>query len=93
MQLYKCPNCFLKAHNKQLNKYCLNFIIFLPKKKKVLNNSLGSDWVAGQVDPQKTRVKLRVNLFLLWVKKSDTGRVGSSQKILTHFAMSSESEG
>ena len=28
MQLCKCINCFLKAHNKQLNQYYLNFTIF-----------------------------------------------------------------
>ena len=33
MQLCKCINCFLKAHNKQLNQYCFNFTIFFTKKK------------------------------------------------------------
>ena len=28
MQLCKYFNCFIKAHNKQLNQYCLNFILF-----------------------------------------------------------------
>ena len=57
MQLCKCLNCFLKAHNKQLNQYFLNFIIFfLPNGQ-------------GRVDPQKTWVKSWVNLFLLQVKK------------------------
>ena len=32
MQLCKGLSCFLKAHNKQLNKYCLNFF-FIPQKK------------------------------------------------------------
>ena len=32
MQLCKCINCFLQAHNKQLNQYCLNFTIFFTKK-------------------------------------------------------------
>ena len=40
MQLYKCLNCFLKTHNKQLNQYCLYFILFF-YQKKVLKNSLG----------------------------------------------------
>ena len=31
MQLCKYLNCFLKAHNKQLNQYCLNYFV-LPKK-------------------------------------------------------------
>ena len=39
MQLCKCLNCFLKSHNKQLNQYCLNFIIFLTKKKVLKNGS------------------------------------------------------
>ena len=50
MQLCKCLNYFLKAHNKQLNQYCLNFIIFLTKKK-VLKN--GSSHRLGWVGPQK----------------------------------------
>ena len=80
MQLYKCTNYFLKPHNKKLNQYCLNFTIFLPKKKKFLKNGSGSGWV----DPQKTRVGSHVNPFLLRVKKSGldrvffgSGRVGS----------------
>ena len=40
----KCFNCFLKAHNKQLNQYCLNFFFFLPKKK-VSKNGSGSSQV------------------------------------------------
>ena len=40
MQLYKCLNWFLKTHNKQLNQYCLYFILFF-YQKKVLKNSLG----------------------------------------------------
>ena len=48
MQLCKCINCFLKAHNKQLNQYCLNFTIFFTKKKKVLKKwfGFGLDWPA-----------------------------------------------
>ena len=84
IQLYKCINCFLKTYNKQLNQYCLNFTIFLPKKK-VLKKlfELG----LGRVDLQKTRVGSRVNPFLLRVKK-----IGfrSGQKILTRFAMSDQ---
>ena len=48
MQLCKCLNCFLKSHNKQLNQYCLNFTIFLPKKN-VLKNVLGSSHRLGRV--------------------------------------------
>ena len=33
MQLCIYINCFIKTHNKQLNQYCLNFTIFLPKKE------------------------------------------------------------
>ena len=71
MQLYKCINCFLKAHNKQLNQYYLNFTTFFTQKKKVLKKwfKFGSGWV----DLQKTRVGSRVNPFLLWVKKIEFG--------------------
>ena len=76
MQLCKCINCFLKSHNKQLNQYCLNFTIFVIKKKKFLKNGSGS----GQVDPQKTRVRTRVNPFLLRIKKKNNWvRVGSGR--------------
>ena len=79
LQLCKCINCFLKAHNKQLNQYCLNFTIFLPKKKKVLKKWFGFGFgfglgcKSGWVDPQKTRVRSRVNPFLLKVKKMGFG--------------------
>ena len=33
MQLCIWLNCFFKAHNKQLNQYCLNFTNFFTKKK------------------------------------------------------------
>ena len=95
MQLCKCINCFLKAHNKQLNQYCLNFTIFFTKKKSFkkmvrvrVGSRVGSGWpaqntgrVTGQpvfASGQKNRV--RVGYF--------SGRVGSGQKILTRFAMS-----
>ena len=48
MQLCKCINCFLKAHNKQLNQYCLNFTIFT--QKKVLKNGLGLGLLVGRVE-------------------------------------------
>ena len=68
MQLCKCINCFSKAHNKQLNQYCLNFTIFFYQKKSFKKMV----WV---------RVGSQVNLFLLWVKKiefrSGIFRVGS----------------
>ena len=84
MQVYKCLTCFLKTHNKQLNQYCLNFIIFLQKKKRF-------GFESGQVDSQKTRVELRANPVLLVSKILGSGRVffGSSQKIVTRFTMSS----
>ena len=69
MHLCKCLNCFLKTHNKQLNQYCLNFIIFLAKKKNVLKNGLGHElsfWssrVTGQL------------VFALDKKNSSSGRV------------------
>ena len=79
MQLCKCINGFFKPHNKQLNQYCLNFTKKKSFKKRV--------WVRFG-----SRVRSRVNLFLLRVKKSGSGRVffGSGQKILTHFAMSND---
>ena len=67
MQLCNRINCFLKAHNKQLNQYYLNFTIFLPKNK-VFKKWFG--FGSGRVDPQKTRVGSRVNSFLLRVKKN-----------------------
>ena len=71
MQLCKCFNCFLKAHNKQLNQYCLNFTIFFTQKKKVLKKwfGFGSGRRLGRVDLQKTRDGSQINLFLLQVKK------------------------
>ena len=89
MQLCKCLNCFLKVHNKQLNQYCLNFIIFLPKKKKVLKNGSSSGQI-GLGWPAKTRVGSWVNPFLFQVKNLNLGQVffGMGQKILIRFAMS-----
>ena len=53
MQLCKCINCFLQAHNKQLNQYCLNFTIFFTKKKSFkkmvrvrVGSRVGSGWPA-----------------------------------------------
>ena len=70
MQLCICINCFLKAHNKQLNQYCLNFTIFFTKKKKVLKKwfGFGSGRKSGRVDPQETRVGSRVmkSIYELW---------------------------
>ena len=68
MQLRKWLNSFFKAHKKQLNQYCTNFTIFLPKKKsfkKIVRVRVES----SRVDPQKTQVESQVNLFLLCVKK------------------------
>ena len=66
MQLCKYLNCFPKTHNKQINQYCLNFIIIFTKKN-VLKN--GSGRKSGRVDLQKTRVGSQVNSFLFQVKK------------------------
>ena len=81
MQLCKCFNCFLKTHNKQSNKYLLNL------KKKI------KKWFrSGRVDSQKTWVGSWVNSFLLPVKIIEFGsgifQVGSGQKIITYFTMS-----
>ena len=81
IQLCKSLNCFLKTHNKQLNQYCLNFIIIL--KKKIFKKwfGFGSGHGSGRVDLQKARVESWVNPFLLRVKKVGFGsyifRVGS----------------
>ena len=92
MQLCKYINYFLKTHNKQLNQYCLNFTIFFTQKKKSFKKMVRVRVGSGRVDPQKTRVGSRVNPFLLRVKKIGFGssifRIGSGQKILTRFAMS-----
>ena len=71
MQLCKCINYFLKAHNKQLNQYCLNFTIFFFYQKKSFKKivRVGS----GQVDLQKTWVGSWVNPFLLRAKKIGFG--------------------
>ena len=63
MQLYKCINCFLKAHNKQLNQYCLNFIIFFTKKKSF------KKWFGSQVNLFLMQVKkIRVGSGIFRVK-------------------------
>ena len=80
MQLCKCINCFLKAQNKQLNQYCLNFTIFFTKKK-VLKIWFG--FGSGRVNPQKKtsqvtgqpvfalgkKNRVRVGYFSGWVRK------------------------
>ena len=78
MQLCICINYFLKAHNKQLNQYFLNFTIFFTLKK-VLKKWFG--FRSGWVDSQKTQVGSQVNLFLLRVKKIGfgSGFFGSGQ--------------
>ena len=82
MQLCKCINCFSKAHNKQLNQYCLNFTIFVIKKKSFKKwFGFGSGWPAknmGQVTGQPVSALDKK----IWV------RVRSSQKILTCFVIS-----
>ena len=91
MQLCKCINCFLKAHNKQLNQYCLNFPIFFYQKKKVLKKwfGFGSGRGSGRVDPQKNTGRVTGQLVFASGQKNRV-RVGSGQKILTRFAMSDQ---
>ena len=69
MQLCKCLNCFLKTHNKQLNQYYLNFIIFF-YQKKVLKNALGLSRVTGQtVFILSKKNQVRLNFFeSSWVR-------------------------
>ena len=84
MQLCICINCFLKAHNKKLNKYCLNFTFFLPKKKsfkKMVRVRVGSGW------PVKNTGQVTGQLVFTSGQKNQ-GQVGSGQKTLTRFAMS-----
>ena len=85
IQLCKYLNCFLKTHNKQLNQYYLNFIIFFLPKKKSFKKwfRFGSGWLAkstGQVMGQ-----------LVFVSGQKIG-FESGQKILTRFFMSCERE-
>ena len=90
MQLCKYINYFLKPHNKKLNQYCLNFTIFLPKKKsfkKMVQVRVGLTRKKQGSGHRLTRFcfgsknQVWIGYFL--------GRVESGQKILTRFAMSS----
>ena len=85
MQLCKCIHCFLKAHNKQLNQYYLNYTTCFTQKKKLVR--------VGSTRKKKTRVESRSAYFCFGSKKSGSGQVffGSGQKILTRFAMSTHS--
>ena len=78
MQICKWINYFLKPHNKQLNQYCLNFTIFLPKRK------VFKKWFSFGLG----RVGSRVNPFLLQVKEIgfELGifRVGSGFELFCH---------
>ena len=70
MQLYKCLNCFLKTHNKQLNQYYLFFFFY--KKKKGFKKwfGFGSGWVAGRVTGQPVFLrdkKIGFGLGIFWV--------------------------
>ena len=72
MQLCKCLNCFLKTHNKQLNQYYLNFIIFF-YQKKVLKNALGLSrvtvWITGQtvfISSKKNQVRVKFFRVKFW---------------------------
>ena len=78
-------NCFLKAHNKQLNQYCLNFIFFYPKIKSFKKLfGFRSGRRLGRVDPQKHRLDHESTRFCVKSKKikfesnfSGPSRVGS----------------
>ena len=85
MQSCKYINYFLKTQNKQLNQYCLNFPIFFLPKKKVLKKWFG--FGSGRVDPQKNTGRVTGQLVFASGQKNRV-RVGSGQKILTRFAMS-----
>ena len=82
MQLCICINCFLKALNKQLNQYCLNFTIFFFTKKKSFKKMV--------------RVQVGLTHKKHWSGHGSTRfcfgskKFGfeSNQKILTRFAMS-----
>ena len=83
MQLCKCINCFLKAHNKKLNQYCLNFTIFFTKKKsfkKMVRVRVGLGWPAkntGRVTGQpvfasgKKKIEFGSGIFLVGSENSD----------------------
>ena len=67
-QLCKGFNCLLKVHNKQLNQYCFNFIIF-STLKNVLKNGSGPE--LGQVDLQKMSWVTSQPIFTLnkkWIR-------------------------
>ena len=95
IQLFKCINCFLKPHNKQLNQYCLNFTIFFFTQKKKnfkwfwFGFGFGSGW------PAKTTGRVTSQLVFASCKKKKKNRVwigyfsGWVGKILTHSTMSS----
>ena len=82
IQLCKCINCFLKSHNKQLNQYCLNFTIFLPKKKsfkRMVRIQVELGWPAknmGRVTGQPVfalgqKNRVRVGYFRVGSENSD----------------------
>ena len=87
IQLYKSLNCFFKTHNKQLNQYCLNFIIFLPKKRfyKMVRIRVGL-WVRLGWPAKNTGWVTGQPIFASGQKIG----FGLGQKILTCFAMSTQ---
>ena len=76
MELCKCLNCFLEAHNKQLNQYCLLFFFFFLKKKQSLKKWFGSQggltWKnTGRVTNQPIFAlskKIKFELGIFWVR-------------------------
>ena len=77
MQLCKCINYFLKAHEKQSNQYCFNFTIFLYPKKKVLKKwfRFGPSRGLGGVDRKKHGSSHRSTCFCFRLKKSGLDQV------------------
>ena len=71
MQLYKCINCFLETHNKQLNQYCLNFIIIFIKEKVLKNGSCHESSCESWVNPFLLQVK-KIRFGLGWVKSENS---------------------
>ena len=76
MQLCKRLNCFLKAHNKQLNQYCLIFIFIFTQKKsfrKLFRSWVGLGWPKKHTHTHKS--SYGSTHFCFRSKKSGLGRV------------------
>ena len=75
MRLCKCLNCFLKTYNKQLNQYCLYFIL-LCYQKKVLKDCSG----CGSCLTTKKRGLVTGQPVFVSGQKMDSGRVRNTTK-------------